>query len=413
MKKSLLLLLCIGLTIGGFAQRAIPHSAIKTDSYSDHQKNIENILFEPNVDATYFLTARASSDQYEQKTFFYNNQGLITAIKDSIGNEVLVIDSVFYNSNNQVCQVAGHQFHNGVWKYVYYVNYYYDEDGNLIKRTNFNSLGTETFTQGGVYDYIYENGRLVRHSMYFGDYATLGEEAYYSYNEQGQLINETCLQGFYSLDSAVKFNYIYDDEEGYLTQKNIYFFDPNYYIWDYDGCDVYNYDEYGNCIEHSMKDQNGNYTDRRLYEYNHNISGDKVSMPYYVPEIVYPEAFEDVHQRVLEHWYTLDENHVLQYICDYAYIYGQNIVGISAQDIPHHIGVFPNPAQNIINIDIEKGGEAIFSGEIYDLTGKKQLEVSLREGTNSVNISTLSSGIYILKLNFTDNSSSYQTVVKR
>lgn len=412
MKKTLLLSLCIGLTGFVFAQRAIPSSNIKSDSYSDHQKSIENFLFEPNADATYFLTARASSDLYERKDFFYDNQGLVIAVKDSIGNEVLVIDSVFYNSNKQVSQVAGHQYINGVWKYVYYVNYYYDADGNLIKRTNFNSLGTETFTQGGVYDYIYENGRIVRHDMYFGDYGSLGEQAYYSYNEQGQLINETCLQGFYSLDSAVKYNYFYDNE-GRLAQKSTYFYDPDYFYWDYDGCEVFVYDEYGNCTDHSRKDGYGNYTDRRLYEYEYSIPANEVSMPYYVPEIVYPEAFDDAHQRILEHWYTLDENHVLQYICDYAYIYDQHIVGISAQDIPHTFSIFPNPAQNVVNINIENGEKNISSAEIYDLVGKKQLGLSLNQGTNSINISSLSSGTYILKLNFTDNSSSYRTVVKR
>lgn len=412
MKKNLLILLYIGIIGSLSAQRAIPDAHPYLDSYSEHQKDIENILFNPNVNATYFLTIRASSDRYEKKDFFYNSQGYVVAIKDSIGNDVLVIDSVFYNSNNQVSQVAGHQYINGGWKYVYYVNYYYDADGNVIQRTNFNSLGTETFTQGGVYDYLYENGHLVRHDMYFGDYELLGEQAFYSYNEQGQLVGEKHLTGFGWLDSTLQFHYFYNDE-GRLTQKSTYFYDPDYYYWEYDGCEVFIYDEYGNCTDHSVKDAYGNYADRRLYEYDHNISAEEVSMPYYVPEIVYPEAFEDVHQRVLEHWYTLDENHVLQYICDYIYVYEEDIVGISTQVNPNHISIFPNPAQNVINIDIEKEGKNISSSEIYDLAGKKQLEVSLHQGTNSVNISTLSSGIYILKLNFTDNSSSYKTVVKR
>jgi len=55
--------------------------------------------------------------------------------------------------------------------------------------------------------------------------------------------------------------------------------------------------------------------------------------------------------------------------------------------------VFPNPAHDYINVSMVKDGQVT----IYDVTGRSVKTVILSKGTNAVNISTLSTGMYYVK----------------
>lgn len=405
MKRFLLFSLCLIFCIGLQAQR----SNISNDKYQPsldkHIRQVEQTAFQPNLSAPWRLWARISDDYYEFKFFSYNWQGLVVAIKDSVGT-FQVIDSIYYNNNSQVTKINCYQKLNGVWKYVCYVNFYYDDAGNLIKRTNFNSLGTETFEQGGVYDYHYENGHIVDHVMYFGDYSTLGERCYYTYNDQGRLITEKYLQGYGYLDSAMNVNYTYRSD-GKLTRKTVYDFYDNT-----TQTEVYEYDGYGNCIEHSIKNQSGNYVDRNYYEYDTDVPASVVSMPYYIEELSIPEPFDDAHQRTVEHWYTLNDNNVLQYICDYYYYYEESPLGIAEVSAESAVHIYPNPATDVVNIDIPEG-KTVLSAQIIDIYGKVCGDYILQSGTNAISTSNLMSGMYLLKIIYADGERAVGKMVRR
>ena len=57
------------------------------------------------------------------------------------------------------------------------------------------------------------------------------------------------------------------------------------------------------------------------------------------------------------------------------------------------IVIYPNPAFNKLFIDTGK----IFDYELYNVLGQKIIFGKIREGTNEINISKYSNGIYILK----------------
>ncbi len=68
----------------------------------------------------------------------------------------------------------------------------------------------------------------------------------------------------------------------------------------------------------------------------------------------------------------------------------------SVQENNAEIAVYPNPAQNILNIEIANTGTASVS--IKNIVGQSVKEISLNQLKNTINISDLSSGMYLLKV---------------
>lgn len=62
------------------------------------------------------------------------------------------------------------------------------------------------------------------------------------------------------------------------------------------------------------------------------------------------------------------------------------------------VAVYPNPAQNVLQIDVPFGSKTK-GGTLYDYLGRKVLEVDLTEGRNQLDVRALKPGSYLLKLN--------------
>lgn len=62
------------------------------------------------------------------------------------------------------------------------------------------------------------------------------------------------------------------------------------------------------------------------------------------------------------------------------------------------VTVFPNPASDVLNISSDK---AVYKSEIYDMSGKRVLT----SDTNQIRISSLPSGVYLVKVELEDGSS--------
>jgi len=61
--------------------------------------------------------------------------------------------------------------------------------------------------------------------------------------------------------------------------------------------------------------------------------------------------------------------------------------------------IFPNPTQGVMRIEIgmAEGEEAIFT--LYDINGKVMLNQATKSGENTLNLSNMPSGIYLLHIN--------------
>jgi hypothetical protein len=73
------------------------------------------------------------------------------------------------------------------------------------------------------------------------------------------------------------------------------------------------------------------------------------------------------------------------------------------------IAFFPNPVQDVLNIQSNK---MMLSIEIYDLKGQKVKTIFFKNEEKSVNFSDLSSGVWFAKINFSDGKFVVQKVVK-
>jgi 23S rRNA U2552 (ribose-2'-O)-methylase RlmE/FtsJ len=64
-------------------------------------------------------------------------------------------------------------------------------------------------------------------------------------------------------------------------------------------------------------------------------------------------------------------------------------------DEKHSFQIYPNPAENILNVISANSGRVNFS--IYDIYGKKQIS-GMGSNTVNINISDLNPGIYVLSI---------------
>ena len=83
-----------------------------------------------------------------------------------------------------------------------------------------------------------------------------------------------------------------------------------------------------------------------------------------------------------------------------------NVLSVDEFDM-NQISVTPNPTTEFINIDIPNNS-GNFVSELFDITGKQVLK---RENLETLNVSQLRSGIYILRIK-TDNGVVSRRIVK-
>lgn len=75
------------------------------------------------------------------------------------------------------------------------------------------------------------------------------------------------------------------------------------------------------------------------------------------------------------------------------------IVPISAKEFTVKIIKFyPNPATTVINFEFQRGYDKSYNFHIYNLLGKKVLEINNVSQTNQVNLNDFNRGVYIFQL---------------
>lgn len=373
MKKILLFCFCIAFTMAGFSQN-----------------NKENKEF--------VLTQVHSSDDMEYSQYTYNDDMLLQAKKALTVDGIQFIDSLSYDEFNNISRLSTYQLLQGEWIYVYFIDYTYDENGNCLTRSNYNSFGTPNFTLGGVYTYFYdEDNKLTNWELHLSGTMLL-EVCSLAYNEDGKVIQEirqTVSSGNY--ENSLKFDYQYNPD-GTIESRSHSFWRQS--SWDLDAWDLFFYDEHANCImfEHMI----GNtVTDRNEYEYDMEYTADQIIVP------VEPDAYMDVANLVamnnkvtLKHWYTMNDNTgELVYVCDYIYTYDT----LNYTTIPNYVftpddvRIFPNPAADVVTIAADYS--VVRNIDVMDNAGKVVLtESDINNRATKLDITGLKPGVYYLRL---------------
>ena len=198
----------------------------------------------------------------------------------------------------------------------------------------------------------------------------------------------------------------YYNGAGFEPTEKVYYFYQNdrlvevkdstmgMYDWELYSTKTYIYDSQGNCIEKHCYDEHGNEVERSIYEFDTRLL-DETLMPSHF-EMDRPFTYNNVNTYSKEQWYTLDDNLVLQYVCDYVYNYVSiNDNGIYSAGM-EPFAIIPNPAQN--RITIESNGLGNATVQVIDAMGRMVVTTTISPNDKTVDISSLSSGCYVVRI---------------
>lgn len=344
------------------------------------------------------MTNFRSDDNYESTTFSYDRQGRLNAVREYVAGEYEVIDSIFYNEQGQLVKLAGWQkMSANNWKNVYYVDYGYDAAGNISSRTNYNNI--DGWQLGGVYSYTYNDQHQITLTI-LTMANTIFQKIEYTYAD-GQLFEELWYSyNGYGVSPDEKMTYYY--ENGLLSHVDDSASDDEGRTWANNGRQIYAYDEYGNCTEYHRYNSERTETNRSEYEYETNLPLSTTQIPWH-PELERPKTYQNVHAYTVEHWYTVDVDWVLQYVCDYLYYY-DNYTSIAERNEPQ-LSLYPNPTEGRVAIQAEQ----VQSTMVFNSVGQT---VKTFGATSQIDLSDLPAGIYMLRVKTAEGVSMKQVVLQ-
>ncbi len=336
----------------------------------------------------YKLDEFRTDDNYQICTYTYDSRSRLLTTSDSINGEYQVIDSIFYNEQSRLSRLSGWQRINGAFKNVYYIDYGYDEDGNLSSRTNYNKFGDE-WSLGGIYNYYYnDNHQITRSTLMLG--GTLFQRIEYLYTD-GRLARELWYDyngAGLSLDMTVHYAY---NPDGRLLSRCDSMLDGS--SWTLYTLRTYEYDADGNCLQTEVTDAAGRVAERSVFTYDLSRPLSEVLMPW-TPEQERPKSFGNANPYVIEAYYQLDADQHLQYLCDYVYSYSGYHAAVSTAQTPR-LSLSPNPASG--RVAVEGLGADPVHVQVVDPLGRTALESRLSQASNTIDVGRLTPGIYLLR----------------
>lgn len=346
----------------------------------------------------YMMSAYNSSDNVEHSNFDYDSEGRLIAHYYEYTGSYAVIDSIRYNEQSQIVRLDGYQLLNDQWKHVYYLEYTYDNAGNINSRSNYNFMSDE-WMLGGIYEYTYnDNHQILTAELTMG--GSIFQTVDYEY-ENGRLANVIWSIADWggSLQYDEKLTYYYNANGQVETIQDSLYSSG----WEASGYEGFVYDDNGNCTEHTSYNDLGNPTDRSIFEYDNRLLSQTL-VPVH-PEIERPAYFSYVNIYNVEHWYTLDANYVFQYVCDFIYEY--SAASTVEEHVINSVSCFPNPANNMITI----AGEENSNVTVFDMSGRLVMQ-GILDG-NQLNVSNLYPGTYLMQIKESTGTRTGRIVISR
>ena len=353
----------------------------------------------------------------------------------------LKLDSIVFNEGSQTIIFnynPDYQFSTvvtlfyGAWLST--MTYEYDAQNRLI-RVSDNEPGSEY-----KIEYAYNNQNLISEAVYYErDPDWVPEtKTLYEYDNNGQVLKITNL--IYEEDGTWE-NGSYDDyryASGKLTEIIEYFWDSDDSSWVQHYKDVYSYDNAGDCVEidyyydFSIYGFSSGWTLslKDVYEYDNNHNCVK-QMEYDVDSDTGEEDLEDV----IEFTYDLSVpssviaglanflgsndlsvNNKLKSVLETSYsqngthtylseLYYTDCSGV-AENPAHTLTLSPNPVSELLSLDASD----LSLVEVFSMDGR--MVMRLEKGFETLNVSGLAKGSYLLKVTMSDGSVATQKFLK-
>ncbi|OFX34189.1 MAG: hypothetical protein A2X08_03540 [Bacteroidetes bacterium GWA2_32_17] len=99
------------------------------------------------------------------------------------------------------------------------------------------------------------------------------------------------------------------------------------------------------------------------------------------------------------------------YICDSLLV--DTLLNVGLTIFETGINIYPNPANNLIYIDINDKSTSDFNIQIYDMQGRLLLTNQITESNEQIDISIIPQGIYLTKITNQKTSSNYKLIISR
>ncbi len=367
-------------------------------------------------DYQYRISTYMSIDGFETYNYNYSDalgtdlQGIH---KIDLTEQMELIDSLVYDEEGRIISIQTHQLFDYGWRKVCWVDYTYNEMGLRATRKNYNDFGDGYGgILGGTYYYSYnDEGKMTRRELEFDNY--LFELVEYHYNDKGQLEAEVAKQDAFTgtFENSMLKEYYYDDNGNPITTM--------VYYWSYDWylqmSFMQEYDEYGNCIVEKTFSAEGIAQEKRVYEYDLEVSADKV-FHYPNPEGGYP-TLPPMKNKVesYESWLVNQNTNELVYLRDYLFIYDVISDGdddddtdtTSVNNISVNTRIYPNPTSDYVMIESEEVDHV----QLFDICGRELFATEVR-GTLAIDMTEYEAGIYFVRLH-SNGATSVQKVVKK
>lgn len=412
MKKQLLaLFVCCSVVVGGYSQktkttnyRPFPNQSAKENTVST--KSAQCLLLKKM--SSPFDKIEFSYDFDEQRQKYYSIGEIYT---DYDYPEYNYKAEYVYDENRNMIKTKIFSWENNEWFYSCYEEFEYDSLGRRTLRINANDLGS-----GFV----------------------IGGKGYYSYNNQGQLVEylQKLHRGNDVYEDLNKIEYYYEGNKFVRTIDYYYSYgqwtEPFYGDYVYDSVSnlrvgLLNYAFYEdlNATELQTKYEwtrsaNGKVAQRDYYRASSSTTWSNFSLDRY--EFRYDESTNRYpiyptitdFKREWEEWFTPQVNgnpnvyttHKwstedqntgnLAYIFDVTYNYDQVTIGLNdAERNNINMSIYPNPTKDKINIDCSTPlSNSIV--KVYNSLGKEVMSQNL--SNTEVDLSSLSQGLYLVNV---------------
>jgi hypothetical protein len=285
-------------------------------------------------------------------------------------------DKIEYTYNNQglVHEATQYEFENGVWEEEDLSVFEYDANGNMVLVTTFDRENNDWVNDEKT-EFTYQNNRLVSEMNYnwILDAWVEDQSVEYNYNAQGDLIE------------AIEFDLVD-------------------LVWLKESRTEYTYDANHNCISQTEYDYDSFFEDWEkedvvVYTYDLSVSSNVIA-----GLDNFSDAIISLNNKLLTVEETDYDDGIPQETVLYT-LYYSGTSGIGEHN-DNSLVIWPNPAAESLNLN----SDGLQQVEILTIDGRQVMR--LENGFETINVSALAQGCYLLTATFADGSKAVQKFVK-
>lgn len=394
MKKVLLFAVALCCMVSATAQKTTQNPSLK-----DRVKRVEQL--NRNTEAyTQKLDSMFTTDGLAKVFFQYDNNynllkitiegmGMVVSteefVYDAQGHCISLIENGMngsnkidytYNAQGWVAMEMHYDLENNQWDEESKIEYQYDNNGNVLVAIEQDDEDGIGWVNDQKLEYTYQNGKMVMEMTY--DWV-----------------------GAWVVDE--KMERIYDDQGNCV--KALYFNMVNS-IWESDEMYVYAYDNNHNCVREENYDYDGYLGDFELdnlieYFFDLTVPANVIAGIDYISA-----TSEGINNKLVSVKETDYDDGNPSASMEYVLCY--SAIGTGVDEISEtSLNLWPNPACETLSVQ----AEGLQQVDIFTLDGRHIATVE--NGFESINVSSLSSGCYLLKATLKDGRMTTQKFVKK